>query len=327
VSRRARELPARAYPWSDLDPDRRNSLLILGGIGLIVFFALALIVYGYYTERVLPDRESVLQVGGRSFSYDYLERRARAQVRTGAMSTDPQQLAAGIIDLMATLEKEELTRLAARAEGITLTNEELEERIKVKLRLAPDVSREDYAARLQRELIATEFSLAEYREIAAAEALERKLRTHFEEQVPARADHVYLLVIHLETQAKALEARDRIRAGEIFGVVAAEMSVDESRSDGGEVGWVPRGANDPKIEAAVFGFTGVTDIIETPKGFYILESRGTETRDVDDTSKNMITSYRIDAVKDEVRKATKVTPKLTTEHVQRLTRALGQGRV
>jgi parvulin-like peptidyl-prolyl isomerase len=325
LSRRARDLPAHAFPWNEVDPERRNAVLLIGGIIAVVAIAFALIAYGYYTERIKPDTETVLTVGKHNYSYDYLEKRARSQVNQGLLSTSKDQFGDGLISLMTTMENEELTRQAAKSIGVTATDQEIDDRMIQKLHLAADVDRATYAARLHGELVTTGFSLAEYRDMAKADVLARKIRDKFQADIPAEADHANLVVIHLDTQANALKARDRLKNGDLFGVVAAEMSIDDSKSDGGDIGWTPRGAFDDKVEEAIYGHSGVTDIIESDSGYYIFNIRGQEVRPVTDDDKNLIVKHRYDTLISQTRERIGGQAKLRTDQVQRLTQALVPG--
>uniref|UniRef100_A0A183BSG4 Peptidyl-prolyl cis-trans isomerase n=1 Tax=Globodera pallida TaxID=36090 RepID=A0A183BSG4_GLOPA len=55
-----------------------------------------------------------------------------------------------------------------------------------------------------------------------------------------------------EKQSKALEAIDRLKAGERFGEVAAKFSEDKARS-GGDLGWMTRGSMVGPFQEAAFG--------------------------------------------------------------------------
>jgi parvulin-like peptidyl-prolyl isomerase len=67
-------------------------------------------------------------------------------------------------------------------------------------------------------------------------------------------------------------AARRLAAGEEFAKVAQEVSDDQSRAKGGEVGWVRRGQLLPELDEAVFELEAgqVTKPIKTKYGFHIM---------------------------------------------------------
>ena len=59
-------------------------LMLIGGIGILVVFALVLIAYGYYSQNIQPRGETVFSVGDRDYDYAYLDcaRRRRLPLAT-----------------------------------------------------------------------------------------------------------------------------------------------------------------------------------------------------------------------------------------------------
>jgi parvulin-like peptidyl-prolyl isomerase len=312
-------LPARRPAWSEIDPEQRGALLLVGSIAAIVVAALALVAYGYYNERIQSDDdETVLRVGSRDFDYDYLQRRL---LGLGAPTTqDSNQIAQTIVQVLSMIEREELLRQSAKRLGISVSDEEIEERMRARMSLGADVSRQDFASRLRQELVATGLSLAEFREIAESEALSNKIRAQYESAIPPETEHVELRVIELETQAQALQAQNRINAGESPATVAAEMTGNQSASG---LTWVPKGSLEPQVEEWAFNNTGVSGIIETNEAFYILESRSKAVRAVDASAKNSILSRQMANVISETKKEVGSTTLLNSSHIQQLALTLG----
>lgn len=75
------------------------------------------------------------------------------------------------------------------------------------------------------------------------------------------------------TEQTAREALSRARSGEDFARLAREYSVDASRADGGNLGWVQRGNLLPEFEEALFAMRPgqVSDIVETSVGLHIIK--------------------------------------------------------
>jgi peptidyl-prolyl cis-trans isomerase C len=87
----------------------------------------------------------------------------------------------------------------------------------------------------------------------------------------AERRHVGMIVLPSRAEAEAV--RKRIDQGESLFRLAGEMSVDPyGRSHNGDMGWLREGSGMPELEKALSKLEDnqVSDVIETPKGFYLL---------------------------------------------------------
>src|SRR5262245_43541887 len=114
-----------------MDTDSRNSVLLIGGIAVIIVFALGLIGYGYYNDRIAPKHETVIKVGDRDYPYNYVERRARALMAKGQL--DNADLGTSLYNLLESIQREEVIREASAKEGVAASDEEIESRYRTKL--------------------------------------------------------------------------------------------------------------------------------------------------------------------------------------------------
>jgi peptidyl-prolyl cis-trans isomerase SurA len=75
---------------------------------------------------------------------------------------------------------------------------------------------------------------------------------------------------------KAESALARVKAGEDFAKVAAEVSDDPTHSVGGEIGWVRKGMLLQSLEPAVFALQdgGVTEVLKSHYGYHIFKVEG-----------------------------------------------------
>jgi hypothetical protein len=311
LSRRARALSSRSFPWTDLDPDRRNAVLLVAGIGLVVVLSLGLVAYGYYKDKIAPKHETVLRVGHREFDYASVEKRLKVEY-AASPPTNPQQIDAQqtILNTISKIEHEEIVRQAAKSQGVTATEEEIQARLAEALGLPKDTSREQIGGFLRAELVRNRMSLGEYREIVTADVLEKKLGSQFESIAPQRTEHVNLSLIETGSQVQALQAKQRLDSGEPFSVVATQVSKHESKSAAGDLGWRPRGS------------TGVSDVIETDDGFFILKVNGLETMEVTDAGKQLIVEFSVSNLLSKTKKDIGTERMLTAGQVQRLAGSL-----
>jgi len=107
---------------------------------------------------------------------------------------------------------------------------------------------------------------------------------------------------------KAAKAIQRVKGGEDFATVAADMSDDNAtKAGGGELGWFERGSLSPEWEAVVFSMDKgeVRGPISGPKGlhvFYVEDVKRTEIKSFDDLKE----SIRQDLTRREMDKQTQL---------------------
>jgi len=297
--------------------------LLVGGIAAVVVFALALIGYGYYTERIAPKGKTVITVGSRKFDYAFIERRAKAELARGRIN--PSNLGEGLSLMLATVQREELLRQTASTMGLVVTEAELDARYRERLGLSGDASRDELALRLRSQLLFTGLSLAEYRDIVRSEVVEQKLKDQLNASVPAETEHVNLRLIQTSTEADASKAKERLDQGALFAVVAVEMSIDPlAKTNGGEISWTPRGILPKQVDDVAFALAaGVrSDVIESDEGFYVIESRGIETRPLTDEVKPAIVQRSVDNQLKETSDRVGVAITITQEQLQELVLSL-----
>jgi hypothetical protein len=87
---------------------------------------------------------------------------------------------------------------------------------------------------------------------------------------------VNLQVIVVDTESKAQEALQRLKKGEKFSTVAAQMSIDPNASNGGYVGEAEVASLRPELRTAVESLQPeqVSGLVKVPTGFVILKLLG-----------------------------------------------------
>jgi parvulin-like peptidyl-prolyl isomerase len=176
----------------------------------------------------------------------------------------------------------------------------------------PEIFAANYRLFVDNVLQAARLSEAKFRQIAEASVLRDKLEEAViaelpseEEQVlfrytvasdPEQAtqkiqeiragvrEEVHARHILVETLEAAQTVLQRLRDGEDFAALAAELSIDTSnKDDGGDLGWFGRGAMVPEFEQAAFdGEIGIyPEPVQTQFGFHVIEKLGQEERPID----------------------------------------------
>lgn len=103
-------------------------------------------------------------------------------------------------------------------------------------------------------------AVAAKQDLLRLEALEKRFIEEAAEPAKEEVKRAYdtlprqlrVSLIETRTKSKAQEALDRIRLGEAFEVVARQLSVHASRTQGGDLGWVTWGILDPETEEVAF---------------------------------------------------------------------------
>ena len=224
---------------------------------------------------------------------------AQARPDSAAIDTLRQQILSQLID-------EKLIVAEAKRQGITASPAEISKQIDQAIaskrdqlggedafreQLAKENTteaklREKYRTDLERELLAQRLVEKQFPRkrggVTAAEA-ETYFKTNRDKfpkvpaevkvqviQIPARPDSV----VDAKAKAKALEVRKRILAGEKFAKVAADVSDDPNTARaGGDLGFLPRGSLDRRLDEAVFSLklNQLSQPLRSAVGWHIVE--------------------------------------------------------
>jgi len=258
---------------------RRQLTVIAGFVLLLVAigggFAYVL-VQDWYEEHVQRPRSEAVQVGETTFDVDYFARRLKLLASTVSFQ-DPSQAEIVIASVISTLEREELLRQRALADlGVSVTPEEMELEIGGRLGLVQS-DPETFATVLEQELKRSDLSEEEYRWMIEGDLLSREVQEVFSQSVPQAVEQLEMRQIVVGTEDEARSALERLDAGEDFGELARELSLDGvTKEEGGERGWVARDELDLSYGAKVFAMEGgaLSEPIPGPGGYYIFEVQG-----------------------------------------------------
>jgi peptidyl-prolyl cis-trans isomerase C len=180
-------------------------------------------------------------------------RRARAQGRQW------------VLDLMM---EQKLIEQEAIAEGITVTDEEIEETLDS---LRDDIGAEAFDAWLVQEGI----TLDEMRHQLRQDMLATQMANRIAASIPTQAEHVHARHIVVSTPEEAQMVLSQLQAGEDFASLARMHSQDMSTRDlGGDLGFFPLGVlTSPEVEAAAFALQPgqLSDVVQSELGYHIVQ--------------------------------------------------------
>ncbi len=128
----------------------------------------------------------------------------------------------------------------------------------------------DYVASLVKDVGVTE---AHFRRLFELNVLRRELQESLATEVPTSAEQVRARHILVATQEEADQIIERLKGGEDFADLAAELSLDTSNNlQGGDLGWFSRGQMVTEFDEAAFTLQpGETSgVVQSTFGFHII---------------------------------------------------------
>jgi parvulin-like peptidyl-prolyl isomerase len=238
VDKPQRELTKRQHTkWQE---EKRRSRIILGAATLAIVAVLVVIGTGFYNgwykTEYKPLHETVLEVNGTKFNMDrYIK---RLQFYGANMSTSAYT-SAWADTITQNIERYTLMVQEAEKMGYTASDDD----VKLYLTQSNTLKKEYWD---------------EYWDVARADVVSNYLMgDFFDKQVPTTAAQKQVLAMFLDSAAQVSDVKARLAAGEDFGTVAAELSMEgNTREKKGDLGWVPQGVLTQELDS-----TAVDDFI------------------------------------------------------------------
>jgi len=249
------EKQAREAQTEDTWHGKRAIILISS-----VFIALILLIIGvnyYFSEDQKYYRIDVIQVDDLTVDMDYFVRRCHA---TGL---DPMSALTGLTNELV-IKKE------AEAVGLEISEAEiLEAMMATASGDSPEsITRSEFDEWLRQRLNETRLSEKEYKEIVRVSLMSQRFYEAIVSASPTSAKQVFLNAILVDTEEEALEIKARLEAGEVFADVAAEVSIDATKEDGGAIGWIPRGiALEARYDSLIFDELEI-GVVSDPQAYH-----------------------------------------------------------
>ena len=211
-------------------------------LGLGIFITTVLIITGvlWYFNHYQPLHRTVIRVNDTSFSMDYY-------VRTLQFYGEDRP-SSDLADEVATLiQRNELIRQEVVKLGIGISQDMIDEELR------------------SRGLPLRRYS----RDIVNSELLMNKLQEeYFEKEVPVFIEQRHVMAMLLENESQVVEVRTRIEAGEDFGSLAGELSLEKvSANEDGNFDWQPEGALTVLLGTSVvdeYAFNSEVGILSEP---------------------------------------------------------------
>lgn len=264
-------------------------LLVLVAGGVIGYAVLS----DYLEDRNRPNNTAV-RVDDVKYNLRYFTNRVKVLVQAsgGAGTVAPET---AIPQMRDTLVEEVIVRRFAEEMGVAASEDDISGEIATRMGLS---SKDDpnFQTRFQEELARTGLNETQYRDMAAATVIRKNLLEKFTSELPASAESIRYRQILVSDQAAADDLKRQIEAGADFATLAQESSLDpRTKSQGGEVGWVPRGLLEENIEEQLFAQeVNAVTTYSTEGGAFVLQVEEKEAdRTLDENQKSVLAQRKL----------------------------------
>lgn len=303
--------------------DQRARQVIVGAAVGLVVLVLAILGFGYWRENFARAGEPAATVFGETITMSQLLERVRpraqaldAQARfyegqgitqaAAQLNLQRSRLPDQVLDLAI---EEMLVRRESAQRGLTVTDEELDARIRKEIAEqealnqpsptatpspaaspasaadasptaqptatpVPTLTSDQFPDAYQRFLTRSSLTDELYRDLIRSEMYKEELRTSMGATVPRTEEQVHARHILVDNQESLDRARQLLADGTPFDQVAKELSTDTATRDkGGDLGWFGRGVMNAPFEQAAFTqpIGEIGEPIQSPNGFHIVQ--------------------------------------------------------
>lgn len=250
---------------------RRRQRLAIGIISALLLVVVGIIVAGYVIIFVMPPQQLVIRVNDASYTRGDMVKLLRLRQATVEGMGQTFNTSDDIFKALQLIVENEIISQSAFKFGISVTSEEVDDRVRSTMAPDEDASLGKSDAQVEREfreiyrqyLNTTQVDESEHRSLVRKSLLREKVRQYVGDQVPTVGEQVYVHRIVMDGQdevdimiTKLTDSVGDDRSPQhIRGVakaIAREFSRDQQTQDtGGEIGWLPMGV-DQDYERAFF---------------------------------------------------------------------------
>ena len=243
----------------------RSRPFIIGAI-VVLFGILTIPVYAYFQNYVFPPRELALRVAGMEYSRGDVVKFIRFNQRMSENLGVPFEVGNSLFDALQTLQENELSYQLAARYGITVSSEEVDDRLNTILgfvakTVAERESQEykDNIEEAKRQFInRIEMDESVFRDFIRKSMFKERLRAVVAEEIPRVQAQVHLYEIILfdrDAEVRRAIERDLVSGNPIENVILEHSQDPNVRRDLGDRGWFPFGVT-TEIDYLLFGLDG-----------------------------------------------------------------------
>ncbi len=297
--------------------EQRMRQAIFATAASLAFIVVAVLGYGLWRELVARGNETVAVVYGEQITARQLVEAVRPQLafldRTieqgsslgqatlSQLRLERERLPQTVLD---NIVEDRVVREEARRRGITVSPQEIQDRVNQEVAAAravqqpdptptppgdaaaspadvpsatptpvPTLSEQDFPSAYEQFLRDRDMTDEAFRDAVAAVILREKLRDAIGQTVPESGEQVRARHILVSTEEQARDVVSRLESGASFDDLARQESMDSATKDrGGDLGWFPRGIQARDLEKAAFeAAVGKIDIVKTFQGWHVLQ--------------------------------------------------------
>ena len=243
----------------------RSRPFIIAAI-VVLFGILTIPVYAYFQNYVFPPRELALRVAGMEYSRGDVVNFIRFNQRMSENLGVPFEVGNSLFDALQTLQENELSFQLAARYGITVSSEEVDDRLNTILgfvakTVAERESQEykDNIEEAKRQFInRIEMDESVFRDFIRKSMFKERLREVVAEEIPRVQAQVHLYEIILfdrDPEVRRAIERDLVTGDAVENVILEHSQDPNVRRDLGDRGWFPFGVTS-EIDYLLFGLDG-----------------------------------------------------------------------
>ncbi|NDJ33736.1 MAG: hypothetical protein GYB64_03655 [Chloroflexi bacterium] len=233
------------------------------------------------------EPQVVATVNGEPIYLENFQRElARFEAGLASLGAQPDSEEGYQQQVLNLLVERELIRQYAVENGIAITDEQVQSEIDA---MIAENGEEFFNGWLNTNY----YTIDEFREAIRVDLTTQTLLQDVVNDVPAEVQHVNARHILVNSEAEANEVLERLEAGESFGELAAEYSVDvTTRDNAGDLGWFPRGGLlVQEVEEVAFSMAPGerSGVVASDWGYHIVETIAFEdARPVDEATRQRL---------------------------------------
>ncbi|MBI2165360.1 MAG: peptidylprolyl isomerase [Chloroflexi bacterium] len=247
----------QAHRWQK--EQRRQRIAIVAGIAALLIIV-SIPLYGFVATFILPPKKVIARVNDTTFTTGYLVRLLRMQQKGAEATGQNLDLGSMPFQLVNVLTENELIRQASPRYNISVSDEEIQAEVRIRIMgkpkegdsTPPEQLDRDFKERYRQYLNQIQLPEQEHRRIVRWDLSREKLRELLGQEVPTVLPHIRLYSMTLPDQQKVDEVQRKLKQGFTFQQLAKDFSTLPSAQQGGDQGWMPKGILDTQLEEKLF---------------------------------------------------------------------------